>query len=68
MSVGPTEEPAEPPASRLTSDGARELGARDGQAIDVSVVLPCLNEEQTVASCVGKARRWFEAAQAFAAR
>ena len=32
------------------------------EAIDVSVVLPCLNEEQTVASCIRKARRWFEAA------
>jgi len=31
--------------------------------LDVSVVLPCLNEEQTVATCVLKARRWFEAAR-----
>jgi hypothetical protein len=31
--------------------------------LDVSVVLPCLNEEQTVASCVRKARRWFESAR-----
>jgi glycosyltransferase involved in cell wall biosynthesis len=30
--------------------------------VDVSVVLPCLNEEQTVASCVAKARSWFESA------
>ncbi len=32
------------------------------ELIDVSVVLPCLNEEQTVASCVRKARSWFESA------
>lgn len=30
--------------------------------IDVSVVLPCLNEEETVATCVEKARAWFERA------
>lgn len=28
-------------------------------ALDVSVVLPCLNEEVTVAACVEKAQRWF---------
>jgi hypothetical protein len=28
--------------------------------LDVSVVLPCLNEEATVAACVEKARRWFD--------
>ena len=32
------------------------------EGVDVSVVLPCLNEEQTVAACVRKARGWFEAA------
>jgi glycosyltransferase involved in cell wall biosynthesis len=32
-------------------------------AVDISVVLPCLNEEKTVAACVGKARRWFESAR-----
>ncbi len=30
------------------------------EAIDVSVVLPCLNEEETVAACVEKARAWFK--------
>lgn len=29
---------------------------------DVSVVLPCLNEAETVAACVQKARAWFERA------
>jgi glycosyltransferase involved in cell wall biosynthesis len=32
------------------------------ESIDVSVVLPCLNEQQTVAACVRKARQWFESA------
>jgi len=32
-------------------------------AVDISVVLPCLNEEKTVAACVGKARRWFQSAR-----
>ena len=30
--------------------------------IDVSVVLPCLNEEESVAICVRKARTWFKRA------
>ncbi len=33
------------------------------ESVDVSVVLPCLNEEETVATCVLKARRWFESAR-----
>src|SRR3990172_694744 len=32
------------------------------EQLDVSVVLPCLNEEETVASCVRKALSWFERA------
>ena len=36
-----------------------EPGGASG-TIEVSVVLPCLNEEQTVATCVGKALAWFE--------
>ena len=35
---------------------------RDEPAIDVSVVLPCLNEEASVAACVQHARTWFERA------
>ena len=34
----------------------------DVEQLDVSVVLPCLNEEETVASCVRKALSWFERA------
>jgi glycosyltransferase involved in cell wall biosynthesis len=29
-----------------------------GSAIDVSIVMPCLNEEESVADCVQKARSW----------
>jgi glycosyltransferase involved in cell wall biosynthesis len=47
-------------------DGAptteKEGSALSVGLVDVSVVLPCLNEEQTVANCVRKARDWFEAA------
>lgn len=35
-------------------------GAADRETCDVSVVLPCLNEEETVAACVEKALGWFE--------
>lgn len=41
-------------ATRAVSSGA---GRR---RCDVSVVLPCLNEEETVAACVKKALGWFE--------
>jgi glycosyltransferase involved in cell wall biosynthesis len=30
---------------------------RQSEAIEVSVVIPCLNEEDTLASCIEKARR-----------
>ena len=41
----------------------RGLGARvKANGIEVSVVLACLNEEQTVAACVRDARSWFERA------
>jgi glycosyltransferase involved in cell wall biosynthesis len=33
------------------------------ESVDVSVVLPCLNEGETVAICVRKARQWFESAR-----
>jgi glycosyltransferase involved in cell wall biosynthesis len=39
----------------------KDAGERPARAaeLDVSVVLPCLNEEETVAATVEKARRWF---------
>ena len=46
-----------PAATGRTAD--TELGQ---EGVDVSVVLPCLNEEKTIATCVTKARNWFEAA------
>ncbi len=59
-----TPNPAENSSPRV--DGAptteKEGSALSVGLVDVSVVLPCLNEEQTVANCVRKARDWFEAA------
>src|SRR5919204_3187993 len=41
---------------------ATETAAPDRrpQTLDVSVVIPCLNEAETIALCVGKARRALE--------
>jgi glycosyltransferase involved in cell wall biosynthesis len=36
------------------------VAPREPPTLDVSVVLPCLNEVETVAECVRKARTWFE--------
>lgn len=33
---------------------------RDAGLFDVSIVMPCLNEEASIATCVTKARRWLE--------
>ena len=35
----------------------RETAPEGGDDIEVSVVMPCLNEERTVGRCVEKARR-----------
>ncbi len=43
------------PQQRLAPGGERD-------EIDVSIVLPCLNEEETVAACVEKSLSWFETA------
>jgi len=49
-------------ANRAVPTG-RAADTKSGtESIDVSVVLPCLNEEQTVATCVRKARNWLESA------
>jgi hypothetical protein len=53
--------------SARTRDAAPEGSAeRRGETpsadLEVSVVLPCLNEEVTVATCVEKAKRWFASA------
>jgi len=55
----PSEVPEDPaPGTRHDASAVSPEGA-----VDISVVLPCLNEEQTVATCVLKARQWFEAAR-----
>ncbi len=41
--------------SRLTQDAGQDAGV-----FEVSIVMPCLNEEDSVAICVTKARRWLE--------
>jgi len=33
---------------------------RDPGLFDVSIVMPCLNEESSIATCVSKARRWLQ--------
>ena len=48
-------------ASKPLQDAQPQTNEASEQ-IEVSVVLPCLNEEQTVATCVEKARAWFEEA------
>ncbi len=45
-----------------TARRSREVAEPASDPIDVSVVLPCLNEEATVAACVAKTRAWFERA------
>jgi glycosyltransferase involved in cell wall biosynthesis len=47
MTVEPQERPTRQPVDEV---------------VDVSIVLPCLNEEATVAACVEKAQRWFASA------
>ena len=54
MAVTPSTKRAEAKAG----EAALEASAKD--TCDVSVVLPCLNEEETVAACVEKALGWFK--------
>ena len=48
------------PAETKRAELARPAGDSGSSAVQVSVVLPCLNEEETVAACVKKARGWFQ--------
>ena len=50
--------PSTRPAGAKPGEAALEASPKD--TCDVSVVLPCLNEEETVAACVEKALGWFE--------
>jgi glycosyltransferase involved in cell wall biosynthesis len=43
-----------PSAAQKKATGASE----DGDELEISVVIPCLNEAETVGLCVGKAVRW----------
>src|SRR5208283_3222780 len=36
-------------------------GGNDSPNVELSIVMPCLNEAETVAVCVRKARSWLEA-------
>ena len=48
--------------TETTSDGITvrpEAAHNDGLAVEVSVVMPCLNEADTLATCIRKARRAF---------
>ena len=49
-------------AAPQLSQNAPAAAPRDEPAIDVSVVLPCLNEEASVAACVKHAQTWFKRA------
>ncbi|HUS83329.1 MAG TPA: glycosyltransferase family 2 protein [Dehalococcoidia bacterium] len=62
MSPEQSESPDTPATQAGPTDGGTATVLSD-KPVDVSVVLPCLNEEQTVASCVSKARSWFESAR-----
>src|SRR5688500_18198396 len=46
--------PLDAPVSRVGAEAA----TAEATAPFVSIVMPCLNEEQTVATCVRKARAW----------
>lgn len=62
MSLEEADKPSEVPRGPVRSSEHDGPAISPEEAVDISVVLPCLNEEQTVASCVRKARRWFESA------
>jgi len=47
------------PDDRSASATAKETRA-EPQQLDVSIVMPCLNEEDSIAICVEKAKEWLE--------
>lgn len=53
MRVAPEPEGGPPPGLE---------GGADGEAPELSIVLPCLNEEETLAACLGRAREGLAAA------
>ncbi len=54
MAATPSTKRAEAKADAASAESSNE------DVCEVSVVLPCLNEEETVAACVKKALGWFE--------
>ena len=63
MSLEKADKPSEAPEEPVPSTRHDASAVPPDGGADVSVVLPCLNEEQTVATCVLKARQWFESAR-----
>src|SRR5262245_29146293 len=57
MSLAPMAVGSPLPASSSTQEGVTPVAAPDFSGIEVSVVMPCLNEADTLGTCVGKARR-----------
>ncbi|MDP2948775.1 MAG: glycosyltransferase family 2 protein [Chloroflexota bacterium] len=41
-------------------NGGATATAEETQQLDISIVMPCLNEEESIATCVAKARAWLE--------
>jgi len=62
MTLEQHNEQLDAPGTQTDTTAGGGATALSSESLDVSVVLPCLNEEQTVASCVRKTRSWFEAA------
>src|SRR5258708_26506624 len=46
----------------LASEGSQPLRTEVSRGVEVSVVIPCLNEANSLAFCVDKARKAFQAA------
>src|SRR5262249_46527630 len=57
MSLAPMAVGSPLPAPSSTQEGVTPVAAPDFSGIEVSVVMPCLNEADTLGTCVGKARR-----------
>ena len=62
MSLGRSDDSSQRATGPASGVEPASLTTPSESSIDISVVLPCLNEERTVATCVQKARQWFESA------
>jgi len=63
MSLEKADKPSEAPEELAPGSRHDAPAVPPDEGVDISVVLPCLNEEKTVATCVRKARQWFESAR-----